>query len=291
MVREVLKFTLVLSVAALCAAGGAAAQGQAQGRPPAQGAAPGGGIFEPMPSDMSQASTGSPNLRFVLIPGRPANTLLVFGYVGAGDRLRFGAALTAARPVGEVQFLSGGGSLGDGIEIGRLIRRNSLATRVVSGGICASACNFMFMGGVVRTVEPGGLFMVHMFRNAAGRRLIEDIRRPPGSLDEFNHRYPYLQLRQYMVEQDVAKHNEEHPANPITTMQDYLRSPPIQQMVVERRTQDIQKESAQVAAHIAVFLLEMRLSIQFLTRFAEVSASDMHTMTPAELRELNVVTN
>jgi hypothetical protein len=50
-----------------------------------------------------------------------------------------------------------------GNQAGRLIRDNNLITRIPEGWACFSACNFMFMGGVVRHVDQGGLFIIHMF--------------------------------------------------------------------------------------------------------------------------------
>ena len=52
---------------------------------------------------------------------------------------------------------------------GRLIRHNNMTTRIPAGWACFSACNFLFMGGAVRHVDPGGLFIVHMFTYTATR--------------------------------------------------------------------------------------------------------------------------
>ena len=38
-----------------------------------------------------------------------------------------------------------------------------------AGWACFSACNFMFMGGIARYVDPGGLFIVHMFTHTGDR--------------------------------------------------------------------------------------------------------------------------
>ena len=50
------------------------------------------------------------------------------------------------------------------------MRENNMTTRIPAGWACFSACNFMFMGGGVRYVDQGGLFIVHMFTHTGDRR-------------------------------------------------------------------------------------------------------------------------
>ena len=47
--------------------------------------------------------------------------------------------------------------------------RQNIQTRIPEGWACFSACNFLFMGGTVRIVDPGGLFIVHMFTHTGDR--------------------------------------------------------------------------------------------------------------------------
>src|SRR3546814_3089349 len=69
---------------------------------------------------------------------------------------------------------SPGGDARAGNEAGRIIRRNlGLTTRIPSGSACFSACNFVFMGGIPRYVDPGGLFIVHMFTRTGDRSTID----------------------------------------------------------------------------------------------------------------------
>ena len=49
-----------------------------------------------------------------------------------------------------------------------------MLTRIPAGWTCFSACNFVFMGGDRRVVEPGGVFMVHMFTYTNQRDVIRD---------------------------------------------------------------------------------------------------------------------
>ena len=72
----------------------------------------------------------------------------------------------------EVWLRSPGGNARVGNQAGRIIRENSLQTRIPQGWACFSACNFMFLGGFARFVVPGGLFIVHMFTHTGDRDTI-----------------------------------------------------------------------------------------------------------------------
>jgi hypothetical protein len=72
----------------------------------------------------------------------------------------------------EIWLRSPGGNARVGNQAGRMIRENSLITRIPNGWACFSACNFLFMGGVARFVDPGGQFIVHMFTHTGDRDTI-----------------------------------------------------------------------------------------------------------------------
>jgi hypothetical protein len=78
-----------------------------------------------------------------------------------------------AEPVDEIWIRSPGGNAKVGNEAGLLIRKALVATRIPSGWGCFSACNFLFMGGRARIIDPGGLFIVHMFTHTGDRKVIE----------------------------------------------------------------------------------------------------------------------
>jgi hypothetical protein len=84
---------------------------------------------------------------------------------------RLAAALDAFQG-DEIWFRSPGGDARAGNQAGRLIRDKNMTTRIPAGWACFSACNFLFMGGVVRYVDPGGLFIVHMFTHTGDREVI-----------------------------------------------------------------------------------------------------------------------
>ena len=60
-----------------------------------------------------------------------------------------------------------GGDLEAGLQIGRIIHAHKMAIYIgpccATALPCVSACNFIFMGGVVRQINVGGQFKVHMF--------------------------------------------------------------------------------------------------------------------------------
>ena len=89
------------------------------------------------------------------------------------DRLR--AAIDADEQIAEVWLKSQGGDATAGNAAGRVIRSYpGLLTRIPAGWTCFSACNFVFMGGRPRQVEPGGIFMVHMFTHTNDRTVINE---------------------------------------------------------------------------------------------------------------------
>src|SRR3546814_12629534 len=100
--------------------------------------------------------------------------LLAEGRVDAGLSDRLEAALAAHPGIAEIWLSSPGGDARAGNEAGRIIRRNlGLTSRIPSGSACFSACNFVFMGGIPRYVDPGGLFIVHMFTRTGDRSTID----------------------------------------------------------------------------------------------------------------------
>lgn len=72
----------------------------------------------------------------------------------------------------EIWIRSPGGNARIGNQAGRIIRESGIPTRIPAGWACFSACNFLFMGGIVRYVDRGGLFIVHMFTHTADRQTI-----------------------------------------------------------------------------------------------------------------------
>ena len=97
------------------------------------------------------------------------------GMIQRGDAQRFSQELLRAGKIEEILFDSGGGSEPDGLELGRLIRKAGLATRIPAGATCASACADAFLGGVVRRVEKGGRYGIHMPTIAGNAQTVQKI--------------------------------------------------------------------------------------------------------------------
>ena len=114
-----------------------------------------------------------PQMRFTLDTRNGTRVLRAEGVIDDGAATRLTAALAANSPVEEIWLSSPGGNALIGNEAGRLIRKAMIPTRIPSGAACFSACNFLFMGGPIRFVDAGGLFIVHMFTHTADRALID----------------------------------------------------------------------------------------------------------------------
>lgn len=87
------------------------------------------------------------------------------------DRMR--SALEKDEAIEEVWLRSRGGDAEAGNATGKVIRSYpGMLTRIPAGWACFSSCNFVFMGGDRRHVDPGGVFMVHMFTHTGQRDVI-----------------------------------------------------------------------------------------------------------------------
>ncbi len=100
------------------------------------------------------------------------HVLVAEGIVDATLPRRLKAAIDKDPDV-EIWLRSRGGDAHAGNEAGKIIRSYGGVTRIPSGWTCFSACNFVFMGGAVRFVDPGGVFMVHMFTHTGDRESIQ----------------------------------------------------------------------------------------------------------------------
>lgn len=99
--------------------------------------------------------------------------LLAEGMVDEGLPARLRKAIEADEAIEEIWLRSSGGDARAGNEAGKVIRSfPGMLTRIPAGWTCFSACNFVFMGGDARVVDPGGVFMVHMFTHTDQRDVI-----------------------------------------------------------------------------------------------------------------------
>lgn len=116
---------------------------------------------------------GAQPMRFAprIVQGR--KILVGEGMIDEGVAARMEAAIGSYGPIDEIWLRSAGGNARAGNRAGLSIRRLGIPTRIPNGWACFSACNFLFMGGAIRMVDPGGLFVVHMFTHTGDRRAIE----------------------------------------------------------------------------------------------------------------------
>jgi hypothetical protein len=95
---------------------------------------------------------------------------------------RLQEALDANAPIGEIWIRSPGGNARAGNAAGKIIRASGVPTRIPHGWACFSACNFVFMGGIVRYVDAGGVFAVHMFTHLGDKEAVrEEVQRDADS--------------------------------------------------------------------------------------------------------------
>lgn len=113
-------------------------------------------------------------MQFTLVKKGKQRVLLAEGAVDDGMLTRLQGVLKKDSPIDEIWIRSPGGNAWVGNEAGKLIRKIGIPTRIPAGWACFSACNFVFMGGPIRIVDPGGEFVVHMFTHADDRAYIRE---------------------------------------------------------------------------------------------------------------------
>ncbi|MBO9697778.1 MAG: hypothetical protein J7499_16420 [Sphingopyxis sp.] len=118
--------------------------------------------------------SANPTMKLTPVAKKGGKVLLAEGRIDAGLPDRLKAVLAANPDISEVWLRSPGGDARAGNSAGRVIRSNlGLVTRIPAGWACFSACNFIFMGGQPRVIDPGGLFIVHMFTRTGDRGAID----------------------------------------------------------------------------------------------------------------------
>lgn len=264
-------------------------------------------------------------MHYAVIPRGKSNILFAWGPVEEEASVRFRQALDAAKPISEIWLYSQGGILDEGLEIGRMIHARKLATHILRGQRCVSACNFMFMGGVVRYVDSGAQFEVHMFSDNQANHLRQDLQAPPKTyeallkkfssmdvdvlINALTSYYPDLEVTpdSFQAAVGVVKQQNSVDASDDDALSlaavkkiiadynhDHADHPidegaAITRIVLDEDVKRVQMDSAKTAAVIARFLTEMGLSLKFLTRFAEIHNDQPTALTREELREFNVM--
>lgn len=112
-------------------------------------------------------------MRFTLDTSGGHRILKAEGAIDEGVVPRLQDALKANAPIDEIWIRSPGGDARAGNEAGKVIRAAGIPTRIPKGWACFSACNFVFMGGPIRFVDDGGLFIVHMFTHVGDKQAVQ----------------------------------------------------------------------------------------------------------------------
>jgi len=115
----------------------------------------------PPRTEMNFASWDAMSFRLELYAGQ--RILIADGGVDAAAAFNLDSAIRANQPIDEIWVRSPGGVASQGPALGLVIRSWGIPTRVPNGWWCVSACNFMFLGGPIRTIDPNGVYAVHMF--------------------------------------------------------------------------------------------------------------------------------
>jgi hypothetical protein len=186
--------------------------------------------------------------------------LVAEGVIGLQEQERLAAALRQAGRISEVVFDSPGGNSYAGMEMGRLIRKLGLATRVAATGTCFSACSMAFLGGVFRRVDPSGAYGVHM---ASSYGQVED------SLDFAE------ELAQMLFAVIDEKANAQNQYKLALKIQDKL--------------QEMEQQNARWARERANFLIEMSVSLRLMIPNIDTPAYGEHYLCRRDLRAYNVV--
>lgn len=148
------------------------------------GAATGPAMDKDNPTCPAKPDWGQPKAMALTARDEDGKRVLIAdGIIDASLPDRLKAALDADPNISEIWLKSRGGDARAGNAAGLLIRKGypGMTTRIPSGWTCFSACNFVFMGGDLRFVDPGGVFMVHMFTHTSSERDAIDISVDEGS--------------------------------------------------------------------------------------------------------------
>ena len=110
------------------------------------------------------------------------------GAIAEGDAERLIPQLDAADPpVTALILQSPGGSVSDALSLGRHLRARGIATRMLPGEVCFSACPYVLAGGASRDIPDTALVGVHQHYFGENTLLpawlaVEDIQRGQGEV-------------------------------------------------------------------------------------------------------------
>jgi hypothetical protein len=249
-------------------------------------------IPPPLLSDLPEkVNVFEPYVHVVALKLKNGRTQLVmWGEIKSGDATRFRDAMDQVpRPISELLILgSPGGVLEEGLQIGRVVHQNKIAVRVPAntGGKCISACNFVFLGGLIRTIDVGGQYIVHVFHLDSANDLLNDTAVAADGIDTLPPTERKTATVQSLSPLDILGKitAPRHLVNfgcDLPKRFAQLRALTIESLCLEQN-------AVQQTAEIAEYLLEMRLSMHFLGVFANIGNALPVSITRDQLREYNI---
>lgn len=215
-----------------------------------------------MPEEVVDRGFGKP-MRYSVAKVDGKTVLQASGSIERGEAERLSSAILKAGVVDEIWLHSPGGVALEGPKMGRVIRKAGLLTRLRSGQACISSCSMAFLGGLLRVVEPGGHYGIHMMTASRNTELMI------GLMDEMGQ---LSRLRKSALRRQIAPSEvNEMMANAAGK---YVRM--------------LEQMAARVAADQARYLVEMSISVDFLTEEFAQSAQGVCYLGEAGLRKFNV---
>lgn len=196
------------------------------------------------------------------VKGKPV--LIAEGSIRPGEAERLAAAIDRAGAVDEVWLNSPGGAAEEGLGMGRALRSRGMFVRLPARFACASACSYAFLGGALRVAEPGSYYGVHMFTGTADNETMLL------AIDDMTTKI--AGIRQTMGAQKKPQ------AEIDVAIADVTR---VFIAFWEQR-------SAKLAALRARYLVEMSLSLEFMTDAFGQSAKGVCFLSPKGMQRYNI---
>lgn len=91
-----------------------------------------------------------------------SGTALIEGDIGTGFAVDLERLMRSRGDIGTLVLRSGGGSLVESLLAGAMVRQHERSTAVLD--VCASACIYLYAGGVERMAQPAARLGVHQVR-------------------------------------------------------------------------------------------------------------------------------
>ena len=180
------------------------------------------------------------------------HVMVIDGAINTGDSQRLDAALKSAGRIDEVWLHSTGGVAAEGPLIGRVLRAHNLATRVPANYICVSACSIAFLGGVVRRIDPGGIYGVHTFRYDKVWDDVIDISR-----EDYTHHLSAADQKVFTAGHDVVGVSDSYD-KVLGAINDYKDA------AIRNYLHEQEQQNALLAADLAVYMQEMGIERNIL---------------------------